>query len=286
MAYEWDYQIFLGAVAAAALAAVAMPYASPIVGLMGLLIADPAEQDRAANQWLNTTPIDAGPQSGPMGTPVTQQEWRPPMAAPASARGEHAAGTSDLTYVRDELKRLSEEIGKDEGWAGKGYQSFLEKVKVLDKHLETLDKNRVNCGNTLKCSAQGTHALVWVCANIAGLLVELAIYVSYMRATAAAIGGEVQAINFVMRLHTTMKTVFTQYWKKVVGASAILGGAAIAYNQFAQDLPGLEAVSGAKPNLMEASAVWDPTKSDMTDNPEAQFDVGELDDSLMPEFGF
>jgi hypothetical protein len=287
VAHEGDFELFLGAVATATAASVILPYASPLVGMMGLLVADPAEQDRAADQWLNTTPIDAGPKPGPVGPSVAQQEWRPPMAAPASTGGEHAAGASDLTYLRGELKRLSREIGNDEGWAGKSYTSFLEKVQVLDGHLATLDSNRMNCGNTLKCSAQGTHALVMFCVAVAAALTGLATYITVLRATAslAMVTGEAQVIGMVENLHVTMKTVFTNHWKLVLKASALLGVAAIAYNQFTQDLPGLEAVSGEKPNLMEASAIWDPTKSDMIDNPEAQFDTAELDTG-MPEFGF
>ncbi|MET8005778.1 hypothetical protein [Nonomuraea glycinis] len=276
--------------ATASAAAFILPYASPIVGMMGLLVADPAEQDRGAEQWLNTTPIDAGPKPGPVGSPVAaQQEWRPPMAAPAAAAGsEHAAGASDLTYLRGELKRLTREIGNDKGWAGRSYKSFLEKVEVLDGHLATLDSNRMNCGNTLKCSAAGTHALVMFCVALSVALTALASYVLLLRSTAslAMLTGEAQAISVVENLHMTMKTVFTNHWKLVLKASAILGVAAIAYNQFTQDLPGLEAVSGAKPDLMEASVIWDPTKADMIDNPESQFDASKLEDSFMPEFGF
>lgn len=286
MAHEGDFELFLGAVATATAAAVILPYASPIVGLMGLLIADPAEQDRAADQWLNTTPIDAGAKPGPVGQ-TAAQEWRPPMAAPASSKGVHAPGASDLTYLRGELKRLSREIGSNKEWAGRGYNSFLEKVDVLDGHLATLDSNRMNTGSTLKASAQGTHALVLCCVAIAAVLTTLAAYVTMLRATATlALAGEAQAIGVVESLHITAKAIFTSHWKLVLKASVLLGVAAVAYNQFTQDLPGLEAVSGTAPNLVEASAIWNPAASDVVDDPQSQFDAAKLDDSFMPEFGF
>jgi hypothetical protein len=285
--YDGDLELFIGAQATATTAAVVMPYAWPIVGLMGLLIADPAEQHRAAEQWLdkNSVSIAGGPSS--TGSPFvqqTRQEFHPPMVEPARPD----AGTSDLAYLRSELRRLSKDIGSSDDWAGRAYSSFLEKVEVLDGHLATLDSNREGTGNTLKASAQGFHALMVFCVAIAAALAALAAYVSLARASVAwAAPAEGQAFSFVTTMHTTMKEVFANHWKLVLKASVILGLAGVAYNQFAQDLPGLQAVSGSKPNLMEASAVYNPAEADIGDSPESQFDTSQMESaSPLPEFGW
>ncbi|MFC4115553.1 hypothetical protein [Nonomuraea zeae] len=284
--YDGDLEVFIGAQATATAAAFVMPYTYPIVGLMGLLIADPAEQHRAAEQWLDKNSVNIGPATTTNGSMFSQpQEFHPPMVAPA--RAENSSGLSDLAYLRSELSRLSREIGNSEDWAGRAYKSFLEKVDVLDGHLATLDSNREGCGNTLKCSAQGFHALMIFCVAVAGVLAALASYVLLARATAFGALAEGQAVSISTTLHTTMKQVFASHWKLVLKASVILGLAGVAYNQFAQDLPGLQAVSGSKPNLMEASAIYNPAEADIADSPESALDTSQLEGSSpLPEFGW
>ncbi|MDP4506632.1 hypothetical protein [Nonomuraea turcica] len=275
--YENDFDGFVTAVGFATAAAMVMPYAWPLVGLMTLMVADPFAQDQGADQWLNPHSVNISSASAsPLITGGEQQEWRPPMAAPAG---------SDIAFLRSELQRLTREIGQGENWEGRAYQSFKDKVDVLDGHLATLDENRIGCGNTLRCTAQGYHVLMSVCIIVGAFLVELAVFVNVCRmSVAGAAPGEASAMRAVLGLHNAVSTVFKSHWKLVLKATGILGVAGIAYNQFAQDLPGLQAVSASKPNLMEASAIYDPSSVDIVDNPKSEFDLEQP--SLMPEMGW
>ncbi|RVX47354.1 hypothetical protein EDD27_10284 [Nonomuraea polychroma] len=274
--YETDFDGFVTALGLATAAAVVMPYAWPIVGLMGLMVADPFAQDQAADQWLNPHSVNISPASAsPLFAGGGQQEWRPPMAAPAA---------SDIAALRGELQRLTKEIGEAGDWEGRAYQSFKDKVDVLDGHLATLDENRTGCGNTLRCTAQGYHVLMSVCIIVGAFLEALAVFVLACRmSVAGALQGEAAAMRAVVGLHNSVSTVFKNHWKLIMKATGILGIAGIAYNQFAKDLPGLQAVSASKPNLMEASAIYDAASLDMVDSPESKFDTGQFEQpSLMP----
>ncbi|WP_049570669.1 hypothetical protein [Nonomuraea sp. SBT364] len=261
MAYENDRTIFMTALGTATAAALFVPYALPIVGLLATMLGDPAEQHRASEQWLNTTPVDAAPESA-------------------------GSGQSDLAFLRTELQRMTREIGQNDGWEGKAYASFQEKVNVLDQHLATLDQNRISCGNTLSCTAQGFHVLTLVASAVAAALTVLAAFVAICRTSVvAAPEGETIALTTSQRLYAAVARIYANHGKLIAKAGLIMSIAGVAYNQFAQELPGLQAVSGEKPNLIEASAMWDPSTSDMVDNPQAQFDPGQME-SPMPEFGF
>ncbi|MEV0380004.1 hypothetical protein [Nonomuraea sp. NPDC050643] len=277
MAYESDRTHFMVVLGIATAASAIMPYAYPIVGLMWLLVSDPGEQDRAADQWLDKTPVNVA-------TPVPlvkpkEQDWHPPML-PSSQSG---AGGSDLAVLRSELKRMSKEIGETEDWNGRSYDSFLKKVEVLDKHLDTLDRNRAGCGDTLKCSAQAFHALVSVCTGIAYILNALALFVLVARTNPWGLAAELRVLQVVKKLHDILMAVFKSHLKLVAKATVILGVAGVAYNQFAKDLFGLQAVSGSKPNLTEASAMYNAASADIEDDPASQFDTGKFETpSMMP----
>ncbi|MFG2077430.1 WXG100 family type VII secretion target [Nonomuraea maritima] len=279
MAYEDDLSRFVNALALATAAAAVMPYASPLVALMGMLVADPREQDRGGDLWLDRPPGDA---DQPVVLIKTEPEWRPPMAAEVR----------NLQHLRTELRQLAQQIGESGDWKGRAYESFLEKVQLLDQHLTTLDDNRRASGEALKSSAQATHYLLMVCEAFAGLLSMLATYVMLARATAAmaavaALNAERQAITLTAEWHRTLSRIFAQHWKIVLKVSAIMAAVGIGFNQFTQDLPLLSAVPDKRPNVMEAAAIYDVATSDIVDDPRSQLDSSKLEDaSIMPEIGW
>ncbi|NJP94835.1 hypothetical protein HCN51_36290 [Nonomuraea sp. FMUSA5-5] len=270
--YQGDLQLFMGAVVTITSLSGVIPYVLPIAGLMSTLIADPAEQHRAAEQWLDETPTGIGPEYGP--------------SAP-SAPAVHTEGVSDLTYVRNELKRLSSQIGESEDWQGRAYTSFLDKVAEFDGHLQTLENNRIGCGNTLKCSATAFHALTMICVALAGILVALAAYVIVVRPTPAGPAAEAQAISLVGKMHVSLSNVIRNHWKLVLKVGLILSGAGVTLNQLTRDLPLVKPVSAAKPDLLEARAIWDPAQADIVDDPQAAFDPSAIKSpSPLPELGW
>ncbi|SEG99431.1 hypothetical protein SAMN05444920_11336 [Nonomuraea solani] len=270
MAYEGDYVLFREAWAATAAACVVMPYALPILALMSLMIADPAEQHRAAEKWLDESPVDMGAQGGDSKTPATAS----------------GGGGSDLAFLRGELKRLSKEIGEKDEWEGRSYTSFLEKVNDLDGQLEKLDHTRAATGDTLKCSATLFHVLAVLCAIVGNLLAIMAGMLLAARFTPAAPAWEAMIIRQVISMHKVLKTIFSKHWKMIMKVTAMIGIAGVAFNQFTQDMPFIKAMPGkVKPNLIEAGAIYDSTKVDIVDSPASQMNLGDMD-SPIPEFGF
>ncbi|GAA3242593.1 hypothetical protein [Nonomuraea helvata] len=270
--YEEAQEWMLQAKLIASGATYVLPYAAPLVGMLLMAVGDSAEQHRAAQQWLNETPVDAGPKYGPTA-----------KTAPAV----HASGVSDLAYLRNELQRLSRQIGESEEWLGRAYDSFLEKVKELDANLQKLDNNRTACGNTLKCSAAVYFALTMFFYAIAVILAGLAAWVVYMRSTAIGLGVEPQAISQVVKLHETVSKVVQQHSRGVIKASAIIAAAGVALNQIAKDLPFVDPVKVEKPKMLEAKAMWDSAKLDIIDDPQSGLDTGQFKQpSIMPEVGW
>ncbi|MEU6778012.1 hypothetical protein ABZ912_02330 [Nonomuraea angiospora] len=285
MAYEADVWMFRSAWAATAAATIVMPYAAPILGLMSLVIADPAEQARAADQWNDKTPVNIGQ--------ADNKDWHPPMAAgakpaqqtPLLAPPGNSGGASDLAYLRGELKRMAKEIGDNSDWAGRGYASFVQKVNELDAQLDKLDNNRVACGETLKCSATAFHVVAVLCDVVAGILTVMAGIVLAVRFVPGGQAWEAAIIRGVMSTYKCLQTVFKNHWKLVMKVTLYLGLAGTAFNQFTKDLPFLKAMpSTGAPNLVNASAIWDPSKADIVKNPTPQ--MPSVDDSMIPEFGF
>ncbi|WP_043620925.1 hypothetical protein [Nonomuraea candida] len=286
--YENSMALFTGALGTATVAAMAMPYAWPIVGLMSMVNGDPAEQDRGSDQWLNPNSVNTWPASNSSGSPLlrqtAQQEWRPPMPANPTPEG----GQSDIAFLRAELKRLTKEIGESGDWAGEMYTAWIEKVNVLDGHLAKLDDNRIACGETLNCSAQAYHAVLMFWVGMAGVLGACAAFVTAARiSVVGAASGEAAAMRAVLSLHQRATAVFQQHWKLVLKVSLLLNTAGIAYNQFAQDLPGIQAVPTAKPNLVEARTAWDPLQMTIGEDQQAALESGALEKpSFLPEFGW
>ncbi|MFI6733804.1 hypothetical protein ACIBI9_12810 [Nonomuraea sp. NPDC050451] len=274
--------MFRSAWAATAAACVVMPYALPILTLMSLVIADPAEQARAADQWNNRTPV--GMQQ------ADNKGWHPPMAAGAKPNMSlvpmaTSTSSSDLDYLRSELKRMAKEIGDSSEWAGRGYSSFVQKVNELDVQLEKLDNNRIGCAESLKCSATAFHVVAVLCDVVAGLLTVMMGIVLAVRFIPAAQGWELAIIRWVMSLHKCLMEVFKKHWKLIMKITVMLGLAGTAFNQFMQDLPFLKAMPSVKPNLAQASVMWDASKADLVKDPNPNLDVGQVDTrGLMPKF--
>ncbi|MEV1168957.1 hypothetical protein [Nonomuraea sp. NPDC049784] len=289
MAYEEDKAMFYSALAATGAATLIMPYALPILGLMSLLIADPAEQHRAAEQWNNKTPVNI--------QQADNKGWHPPMAAGATTATQQPLGVlvpapstgggSDLAYLRGELKRMTKEVGENSEWAGRAYSSFVQKVNELDRELEKLDNNRVACGDTLKCSATAFHVLAWICDIFAGLLTVIAAWVAVVRFTPWGGASEASAVVWTRNAYKTLMEIFKKHWKLIMKITLYLGLAGTAFNQFTKDLPFLKAMpSTGTPNLVQASAIWDPSKADIVKDPQSDIPSGLDQPSLIPEIGF
>ncbi|MFI7127458.1 hypothetical protein ACIBQ1_17305 [Nonomuraea sp. NPDC050153] len=277
--------MFRSAWAATAAACVVMPYALPILTLMSLVIADPGEQARAADQWNDGTPV--GMQQ------ADNKGWHPPMAAGAKPNQSlplvpmaPSTTSSDLAYLRSELKRMAKEIGENSDWVGRGYSSFVQKVNEFDVQLEKLDNNRIACGESLKCSATAFHVIAVLCDVVAGLLTVMMGIVLAVRFVPGAQGWELAIIRWVMTLHKVLMGVFKKHWKLIMKITVILGLAGVGLNQFMQDLPFLKALPSQKPNLAEARVMWDASKADLAKDPTAPLDAGQAVPGVMPEFGF
>lgn len=278
--YEDDFRHFSEALGLASAAIVFIPYASPLLGLLYMLLADPHAQDQAADQWLNPNAVNVGPATGPSLTGA-QQEWHPPMA-------DQQGGTSDIANLRGELKRISNQIGENGDWEGQAYKSFKGKVEELDEHLAMLDRNRAGVGDTLRATAHGFHALVMFGILVAGFLVALATFVRLAMGWPPSVPGvTAMAMRSVHALHVSVRKAAGQHWKGMLKITAGLAAVGILYNQFSHDLPGLQAVSAKAPNLMDAGAVYDPSSIDIVDDPQSQFDTSKMENpSFMPDFGF
>ncbi|MEU6713217.1 hypothetical protein ABZ897_17175 [Nonomuraea sp. NPDC046802] len=255
-----------------------------------IAFANPDEQDGAGNQWLNPQTVNGWPMpaAGGRGTPFmgsqVQQEWHPPMAATPATRQE---GSSDIAFLRSELRRLGREIGQSGDWEGRAYSSFMEKIDVLDGHLDTLDRNRVGTGETLKTTAFGYRCVIGFCDAVAAVLQVLSMRVIATRGMGPqALLNETATMRFVYQMNKTASEVLSKHQTFVRRATIGLIAAGVLYNQFAKDLPGLQAVSASTPNLMEASTMWDPTNADIVDSPESQFDSSQINQGILPEVGF
>jgi hypothetical protein len=270
VAYEQDSSMFMGAFVAATSTLVFMPYAYPLAALLGSMVgADPHSMTQAADQWHDKTPVHAGPAYGP-------QAWK----------GVQSQGVSDLTYLRSELKRLSKQIGEKD-WKGKAYASFTEKVDDLDDQLAKLETNRTGTGDTLNSAAQLYHGLAIFCMSVAGVMLALASYLFVARALSVPGTADAQVIKFIKDLQIAVQKVLSKHAKMTFKVSLILGAAAVAYNQFSHSLPLVQAMPGKNPKLIDASAAWDPTQSDIVDNPTAGLDPSDLGDtSPLPDIGF
>ncbi|GAB2916281.1 hypothetical protein ACFMQL_18910 [Nonomuraea fastidiosa] len=265
MAYESELSTFKWALYTATAATLVMPYAAPVVAIMHLFNMDPPEQQRAADQWLDKTPVGVEPADG---------------KAPA------AGGGGDIATLRAELKKLVQEVGKED-WKGQSYATFKEKAEVLDKHLEQLDRNRQAAGNTLETSAKWSTTILQVLTSFALALDAMAAAVLISRVNPIALASVTNyTLLGVRMLHKSAMELLKNHGKFMLKGSLLLTAASVAYSQFTHDLPGLKAVKGETPNLLEAGAMYNPSSGNFDTMPGAELDQSELKKSPIPEFGF
>ena len=143
MSYDSDHTRYVTAVSMAGAAAVVLPYARPISFMMGLMIADPADMQRAAAQWNDKSPVDIGPP--PALFSAGSNEFHPPMAAPNGG---------DINYLRQELGRLARDVGANKEWVGASYDMFMKAFKEFDEQLLLLEDRRKSVGDSLDSAAE------------------------------------------------------------------------------------------------------------------------------------
>jgi len=265
MAYESELSRFRWALYTATAATFVMPYAAPLVAIMALFNMDPPEQQRAAEQWLDSTPVGVETVDG----------------------GEPAAGGGgDIATLRAELRRMVQEIGQED-WKGLSYATFREKVETLDQHLEQLDRNRQAAGNTLETSARWSSAILEFFTSIAVVLDGMAAAVLVSRVHPIALAAVTRhTLLGVQMMHRSAMELARNHAKFMLKGTLLLTAASVAYSQFTHDLPGLKAVKGETPNVLEASTMYNPSSGNFDTLPAAEIDQSELKKSPIPEFGF
>ena len=291
MAYEEDYSTFWWAVGKMTYVVGVMPYAYPLLTAIGFLAgSDTGEIDRAAIGWHDKTPVGLDSSPFPVSPGGQGQAWHPPMAASSgSQQGAQQSGSSDLSFLRNELQQLTKKIGEKD-WKGEAFTSFAQKVKEFDDGLASLELNFKGTGDTLHQTAYIYHEIAKFIKLITNFMVGLATFVLACRALPLT-GWSVE-LNMVMLtvrdVTASVQKVIFSHTKIILKVGVILGIAAVGYNQFSHNLLGLHAVSSGKtPDLIQASAVWDPTTSNITDDPTAGLDTGDLGDtSPLPDIGF
>ncbi|MET8861481.1 hypothetical protein ABZW11_00860 [Nonomuraea sp. NPDC004580] len=267
MAYESDRNEYLVALGMAGVASVIMPYARPLVALMAMVTMDPAEQQRAADQWLDKTPVGV--------KPVADSKESP------SAAG----GAGDLAVLRSELKRMVAEIGKQD-WKGQAYTTFQKKAEDLDRKLETLDRNNVGCGQTLQASAHISHWLLeffkWIARALSafGAIVFASQFHPLTRI--AVVRG---AMRFVVKLHKIALRVFTNHRKVILRVAMAVGAAGVAYSQIFKDLLAMNAVPTKTPDLIDGAIQYDVEEVDFTESPLAKAGATKPDLGVLGNMG-
>lgn len=284
MAYEEDYSTLWWAFGEMSYVVAVMPYAYPLLAAYGFVVgADTGEIDRAATAWKDKTPVGLAPPPFPVS--AGGQGWHPPMAAASS--GSQQSGSGDLTFLRNELLRLTSKIG-EEDWKGEAYASFSKKVKQFGDELGQMEVNFKATGDTLHNSASIYHGIVDFLKEVANLMSGLATFVLACRALPlTGWSVEVDMVMLMVRdITTTVQKVIFSHTKIILKVSVILGLATVGFNQFSHSLPGLHAVSDKTPKLIDASASWDVTSSTITDDPKASLDTDLGDTSPLPDIGF
>ncbi|MEV4562576.1 hypothetical protein AB0K12_02265 [Nonomuraea sp. NPDC049419] len=267
MAYESDRNEYLVALGLAGLASTVMPYARPLVALMAMVTMDPAEQDRAADQWLDATPVGVKPVADSKGSPGA------------------AVGAGDLAVLRSELKRMVAEIGKQD-WKGQAYTTFQKRAEELDRKLETLDRNREGCGQTLKASAHISHWVLqffkWIARALAGFA---ALVVASTFNPVARIAVMQSVMKVVVKIHATALRIFTNHRKVILRVAMAVGAAGVVYNQASKDLLAMNAVPTKTPDLIDGAIQYDVEEVDFTKSPLAEAGANKPDLGILGNMG-
>ncbi|MEV4752555.1 hypothetical protein ACFQVD_40045 [Streptosporangium amethystogenes subsp. fukuiense] len=268
------------AIALATRASVVMPYARPLVVIMGTMVSDPAEMERAAAQWREKSPVGVTPLFAPSSSLFTTEtrEWHPPMAAPDNV------ADGDIAFIRQELGKLAKAVGSNQEWAGQSYNTFMENFNKFDQELALLDDRRKGMGDSLDSAASLFYVGAVVCLSLATILMGLATYVMSARSSAvAALPAEATAVEIVASLSKFATGLVSTLRKGVWKFTAILTAVAILVQQQTQKLPGVQAIQGETPSFTQALK-YDSTTGGLTP-PTPEMPKTEQP-SLLPEFGW
>ncbi|WP_371783348.1 hypothetical protein [Streptosporangium subroseum] len=277
MTYDMDHSLYMGATAMATTASIVMPYARPIAFMMGLMIADPAEIQKAAARWNDKSPVDIGPAPAPFAP--SAHDSHPPMVTPNGAEG------GDISYLRRELGQLARAVGANKEWVGASYDMFMKTFKEFDDQLALLESRCKGVGDCLNSGAEFYHWGAVICQGIAGLLAGLAAYVSLARATAAfAVTAEGSAMGIVIRIGSVMQKLLDMQMKGIWKVTGIIAAVAILYNQQSQSLPGMKAMKGPTPEFTQALDYDSASGGLAPVLPELDTDIEQP--SLFPKFGW
>jgi hypothetical protein len=276
MSYDLDRTLYVNAAAVAGMAAIVIPYARPIAFMMGLMIADPAEIQRAAAQWNDKSPVDIGPAPALFAT--NSNEFHPPMAAPDGATGD------SIAYLRSELGGLARAAGANKEWVGASYDMFMKNFKEFDDQLVLLENRRKGVGDVLHSAADFYHWGAVACASISGILVGLMAYISVARPTPAGLVAEGMVMRIVSTLGSIMQKIMDAQVKGIMKITVIVAGVAVYYNQQAQSLPGMKAMKGKTPEFTQALS-YDTTSGGLLPVvPKVDTDIEQP--SVLPNFGW
>ncbi|SNS79333.1 hypothetical protein SAMN05216276_101670 [Streptosporangium subroseum] len=274
MSYDSDHTLYVTAFSMAGAAAIVLPYARPISFMMGLMIADPADMQRAAAQWNDKSPVDIGP--APTTFTASSAQFHPPMAAPSGG---------DIDYLRQELGRLARTVGVNKEWVGASYDMFMKTFKEFDDQLLLLENRRKGVGDSLDSAAEIYHWGAVICMSIAGTLMALAAFVTAARfIPPIAVGAETTAMSIVARIGLFLRQVLSTHMKVIWKVTGIVAGVAVLYNQQSQSLPGMKAMKGETPEFTQALS-YEPASGGLAPVlPKVDTDIEQP--SMFPDFGW
>ncbi|MBB5074863.1 hypothetical protein [Nonomuraea endophytica] len=275
MAYEDDFERFRNSFAVAGTTLLVLPYAAPIVAIMGLVIADPAMMAKAAEEWHKVSKPIVSDLMTLTGAKQQPKDFHPPMLPPVSS----------IKDLRDDVMAMVNSAGKDQVWVGESYEAFQAKAQLLNEGLDKLDRQARGTGDSLKVSADVVHMVAGWMEGIAAILLALAAYITacvvYPPMLAAAHGN---AMRIVSNIGFTINKFFANHSKAMWKITALVALASTMMGQFSEHLPQMMAINAKPPALIEAKAVWNPAELTITDDPMPK--VQAPDTSIMPEIGF
>ncbi|MEV4891526.1 hypothetical protein AB0K48_19305 [Nonomuraea sp. NPDC055795] len=254
---------------------VVIPYAAPIVAIMGLVIADPAMMAKAAEQWHDVSKPIISDVMTLTGVKQEPKDFRPPMLPPVSS----------IKGLRDDVMAMVNSAGKDKVWVGESYEAFQAKAQLLNEGLDKLDRQARGTGDSLKVSAEVVHmvaawmeAVAWILLALAGYITACVVYPPML---AQAHGN---AMRIISKIGETINTFFGKHSKAMWKITALVALASTMMGQFSEHLPQMVAINATPPSLIDAKAVWNPAELSVTDDPMPKMPTP--DTGIMPEVGF